>query len=67
MMWTDDPVADAAAYDAECERWLKMRPVCCKCEEHIQGEYAYEIDGELYCESCAEDWLNDQRVAMEDY
>lgn len=65
MMWTDDPVADAAAYDAEQERELKKRPLCCKCGEHIQEDFAYDIFGDLYCDSCAWDWLHDQQVNVE--
>lgn len=67
MIWTDDPVRDAAAYDAELERELLKRPICDKCGEHIQEDFAYEIDGELYCDSCAWDWLHDQEVKVEVY
>lgn len=43
MMWTDDPVRDAARYDAELERWEARFPVCQICGEHI-------VDGEEYVE-----------------
>lgn len=65
MMWTDDPVRDAASYDASCDRWVSRRPVCAKCGEHIQDEYGYEIDG-LYCENCKDEWLLELRVDIED-
>ena len=65
MMWTDDPVRDAADYAEELERELERRPVCVKCKEHIQDEDAYEIDGEYYCDDCAHDWLWDRRVSID--
>ena len=56
MMWTDDPVADAAAYTEEQDRRLARRPVCKCCGEHIQDEYMYVIDGKNICPSCLEDY-----------
>ena len=56
MMWTDDPVADAAAYTEEQDRLLALRPVCDECGEHIQDEYMYVIDGKNICPSCLEDY-----------
>lgn len=52
MPYTDDPVADFDAYDRENHIWLKKRPICIHCHEHIQDEYAYMIDGEWVCEGC---------------
>lgn len=51
---TDDPVADFNAWDAEQESWLARRPECADCEQHIQEESAYYINGEWICESCME-------------
>ncbi len=39
-------------HDAEQERWLNKRPVCCECGEHIQEEHLFDIDGDLVCEDC---------------
>ena len=39
-------------HDAEQEAWLDRRPKCEECGEPIQDEYLFEIDGNLYCESC---------------
>lgn len=52
MYWTDDPVRDAARYEAEQERQLKKLPRCCECRERIQTDECYEFDGELICPDC---------------
>ena len=50
MSWyTDDPVSDFNSHDAEQERWLQSRPLCCVCKEHIQEAKAVYFDGEYYC------------------
>ena len=62
MMWTDDPVKDADAYDAECEARLKRRPVCDVCNEHIQDDHYYDIFGHIICPSCVDDrieWIDE--------
>ena len=62
MIWTDDPVADAAAYDAECEARLKRRPVCEVCNEHIQDDHYYNINGMIVCPCCMDDhieWIDE--------
>ena len=33
-------------YERDKENWLKSRPICSCCGEHIQDEEAYEIDRE---------------------
>ena len=62
MIWTDNPVADAAAYDAECERWLQRRPVCDECHEHIQDDHYYDIRGMIICPDC----MNDHKEYIDD-
>lgn len=42
-------------HDAEQEELLEGLPVCCCCGNHIQDDYYYDIDGEIYCEKCMED------------
>lgn len=63
MPWTDDPVRDAERYEAEKEERLKRLPVCCECDEHIQSDECYEINGELLCPDCLRDnhrkWVDD--------
>lgn len=52
MQWTDDPVADFEAYDAEQQEQLDKLPRCCECDKTIQNEYAYYINDEWICDSC---------------
>ena len=51
--YTDDPVADAAAYDAELARLGKLVPVCFKCKKPVMEDYCYELDEErTVCAEC---------------
>ena len=43
-------------HDAEQERWLNKRPVCCECRGHIQEEHLFDFDGDLVCENCLPDY-----------
>lgn len=52
MPWTDDPLADFDRWDAEQNRRLEERPVCADCDQHIQDETAYYINGEWICKDC---------------
>ena len=54
---SDDPVADFNAWDAEQEAWLAKRPVCADCDQNIQDDTAYYINGEWICESCMSAYL----------
>lgn len=65
MSWTDDPIRDAETFANDADRWLEARPVCCQCGEHIQDEDAYEICGDMYCDDCAHDWLQERRVNID--
>lgn len=51
-MYTDDPIADAYAYDYEQAKALEKYPTCYCCGEHIVDNYLYDIDGDLVCEEC---------------
>ena len=42
-------------YQAEQDAQLKRRPRCSYCNEPIQDDYLFDIDGELYCEECMKD------------
>lgn len=46
------------------EAWLRKRPVCCYCGEHIQDEKLFDIEGELYHEECL---VENFRKDTEDY
>lgn len=61
---TDDPIADAARYDAERERELRKRPKCGCCRHPIQDDYLFEVNGVLYCEECSNDEF---RKPVDDY
>ena len=64
MWYTDDPVADFSRHDAEQEAQLKKTPVCCYCDEHVQEEFYFEINGEVICETCMDRFF---RKDVEDY
>lgn len=52
MPWTDDPIADFERYDADLNKQLEQRPVCADCDQHIQDDRAYYINGEWICKDC---------------
>jgi len=54
MYFTDNPVADAERYMAEQEEELKKLPVCDYCNEPIQEEYYFDIEGDIICETCSD-------------
>jgi formylmethanofuran dehydrogenase subunit E len=45
------------AHDAERERQLAKLPHCADCDEPIQDETAYYINGEWICEDCMSAYL----------
>ena len=54
-------------HDAEQEEWLRSKPKCCRCGEHIQQEEAVEYDGEYWCEECEEFlWKKIRREYLEE-
>lgn len=40
--------------EAEAERWLQNRPECDYCQEHIQDDHYFEINGDVICSECLE-------------
>ena len=42
-------------WEQECIQWLKTRPCCDVCLEPIQDSFAFEDDGLLVCQNCAND------------
>lgn len=52
VFYTDDPLADFEAWDEQREKRLERLPVCVDCDNHIQDETAYYINGEWICEDC---------------
>jgi hypothetical protein len=51
---TNDPEADFTRREQEQEEWLKSRPVCAHCKEHIQDERLMVLDGQFYHFKCAD-------------
>jgi len=64
LFYTDNPVADAERYAAEQEAKLDRLPVCCYCDEPIQDDFYYEINGENICECCLDRFF---RKSVDDY
>jgi len=56
MFITDDPVADFLRYDAEQEKELERLPHCAECDQRIEDEFCYQINGEILCETCMEQY-----------
>lgn len=56
MFYSDDPIADFNARDAEQTRQLEKRPVCADCDEPIQDDFPYYINGVWLCEDCIESY-----------
>ena len=49
------------------KRWLEKRPTCDWCDMPIEEKYAYRIDNQLICESCIEEYMEDNhRVRIPD-
>lgn len=57
MAWTDNPVSDYESYSNEMEEEIEKCPVCDICNEHIQDDYYFEINGDIICESCMVDYF----------
>lgn len=55
MYISDNPDRDFERWDREQQNWLNKRPVCCECDEPIQEEMCFEINGEYICETCMND------------
>lgn len=50
-----EPWEFAMDKDFEDDKWLRRRPVCAYCEQHIQEEYFFRINEEIICERCVKD------------
>lgn len=51
-------------HEARQQRELDRLPKCCECDEPIQTDECYEINGELICPDCLKD---NHRKLVEDY
>lgn len=52
MYITDNPDRDFDRWDREQANALVLLPRCCECDEAIQDDYCYEINGKTICEQC---------------
>ena len=44
------------------ERRRSSKCICCICKEELfPDEEYYELEGDIYCEDCADNWLKQQR------
>ena len=59
MRWTDDPIADFEQWDREQNEWLEKRPICADCDEPIQDDRAYYINGEYICMNCMDSYIRE--------
>ena len=54
--YTDDPIADAAAYDAELARLEDEVPRCDECNKPVMEDFCYELhDDRMICANCLEE------------
>lgn len=61
---TGDPISDFNRWDAEQAAELKKLPKCTECDEPIQDDCYYEINGECVCPACLD---NNHKHWVEDY
>lgn len=52
MILTDDPLMDFARHDREQAKRLKQLPECDYCNDPIEDDFYYEINGDVICEYC---------------
>ena len=63
MYYSDNPVRDAERYYNDLEKQAEKLPVCSECGYRIDGEKAFEFNGEYICEDCL---IENHRVWVED-
>ena len=64
MFRTDDPHRDFDRWDDEQEEKLEKLPICSYCDQPIQDDFYFEINGECICEQCL---IDNHRKRVEDY
>ena len=64
MYYSDNPIADFDRWDSDQQKQLDKLPKCTECDEPIQDEECYEINGALICPECLK---NNHRKWTEDY
>ena len=56
MIYTDNPPADAEAWEREKEKMAEKLPKCDYCGSPIDDHY-YEINRDIVCESCLTEYF----------
>lgn len=56
MPYSNDPLADFDKWDAEQNKQFANLPVCADCDNPIQDDSAYYINGEWICEDCMDSY-----------
>jgi len=51
---TDNPIADFERHERQQQKWLERLPVCDICDEPIQDDHYYLINGDNICPDCME-------------
>lgn len=52
MSYCPDNYSQWEEHERQQEDWLEKRPRCGFCDERIQDDFCYEINGEYVCEDC---------------
>lgn len=64
FFYSDDPVRDAARYDAYQAAQMEQLPECTYCEKKIEEDTLIDFGDELICEGCLDKHF---RKRVEDY
>lgn len=62
------------SWEAKYDDWKTAAPEpqiskieCAICKSHLYcGDTCYEIEGDYYCEDCAQEWLEEQRFIIDE-
>lgn len=60
MTITDDPIFDWERHCTEEQEAIDSAPVCDCCGELIVENYFYAIDGEIFCDECITEIVNEK-------
>ena len=55
MLPNEPAFADHDRQEDKCERYLSRLPICSMCDQPIQDDYYYVIEGENICPECLDE------------
>ncbi len=64
MFYSDDPARDFDRHDREQAKRLAELPVCDVCDDPIQEDFYFEINGENICECCMDRFFKKENHAL---